>query len=396
MKKNIQINLFNTLYNIDEDAYLLLENYLESMKRYFSRQEGGAEIADDIEHRVAELLWARKESGMETVSNDVIREIIAQIGNPEEIAPENDTTDNNSGKGTSATEDWKTAFGKAADGAQKTAQAAYEKVRSNTQGKKLYRDPNDKVLGGVCSGLAMYFGGDVVLWRVILAALFILEGFGLILYIILWIVVPQAITPEDRLRMKGSPVTPDTLNAQILNDQHISPTDNNGAGCLKTLFIIMAILICIPIIMGIFISIFGCIAGLGGGFIGGFFGLIESILSVIFHLTDSIIGNTGAYVCDWQIGCHTTKFSTPLFLSGIAMLVIALILIIYCIAHAVRSHSKPLGWGARILIGITIAVCLMLGGYNIHRSHNTTGYNWHWGPLHISTESNVIRDAAFQ
>ena len=88
MKKNIQINLYGTLYNIDEDAYQLLENYLESMKRYFSRQEGGAEIADDIEHRVAELLWARKEKGMEAVSNDIIREIIAQIGNPEEIAPE--------------------------------------------------------------------------------------------------------------------------------------------------------------------------------------------------------------------------------------------------------------------------------------------------------------------
>ena len=62
MKKNISINLFGTLYNIDEDAYNLLENYLQSMQRYFGRQEGGAEIADDIEHRVAELLWKKKES----------------------------------------------------------------------------------------------------------------------------------------------------------------------------------------------------------------------------------------------------------------------------------------------------------------------------------------------
>ena len=61
MKKNISINLFGTLYNIDEDAYNLLENYLQSMQRYFGRQEGGAEIADDIEHRVAELLWKKKE-----------------------------------------------------------------------------------------------------------------------------------------------------------------------------------------------------------------------------------------------------------------------------------------------------------------------------------------------
>ena len=57
MKKNISINIFGTIYAIDEDAYQLLENYLQSMKSYFQRQEGGEEIADDIEHRVAELLW---------------------------------------------------------------------------------------------------------------------------------------------------------------------------------------------------------------------------------------------------------------------------------------------------------------------------------------------------
>ena len=63
MKKNIQINIFGTIYAIDEDAYQLLNNYLEGMKQYFCRQEGGDEIADDIEHRVAELLWQYKEQG---------------------------------------------------------------------------------------------------------------------------------------------------------------------------------------------------------------------------------------------------------------------------------------------------------------------------------------------
>ena len=63
MKKNISINLFGTLYAIDEDAYTLLERYLNSMKSYFARQEGGEEIADDIEHRVAELLWQQKQQG---------------------------------------------------------------------------------------------------------------------------------------------------------------------------------------------------------------------------------------------------------------------------------------------------------------------------------------------
>ena len=63
MKKNITINLFGTLYNIDEDACELLERYLDNIKRYFKNREGGEDISDDIEHRVAELLWERKQAG---------------------------------------------------------------------------------------------------------------------------------------------------------------------------------------------------------------------------------------------------------------------------------------------------------------------------------------------
>ena len=85
MKKNIQINLFGTLYNIDDDAYNLLEQYIDSMRRYFSNQDGGEEIADDIEHRVAELLWQKKQQGMEAVDIDSVKEIISQIGNPQDI-----------------------------------------------------------------------------------------------------------------------------------------------------------------------------------------------------------------------------------------------------------------------------------------------------------------------
>ena len=83
MKKNITINLFGTLYNIDEDAYQLLDNYLQSMKRYFGSKDGGEEIADDIEHRVAELLWEKKEQGIDAISIEIIKEIIGKIGNAE-------------------------------------------------------------------------------------------------------------------------------------------------------------------------------------------------------------------------------------------------------------------------------------------------------------------------
>ena len=75
MKKNITINIFGTVYSIDEDAYVLLNNYLEGMKNYFSNQDDCNEVADDIEHRVAELLWEKKENGMEAVDIATVKEI---------------------------------------------------------------------------------------------------------------------------------------------------------------------------------------------------------------------------------------------------------------------------------------------------------------------------------
>ena len=85
MKKNININLFGTLYAIDEDACELLEDYLNNMKSYFAKREGGDEIADDIEHRVAEHLWALKEQGMNAIDLETVKRIIGSIGNPDEV-----------------------------------------------------------------------------------------------------------------------------------------------------------------------------------------------------------------------------------------------------------------------------------------------------------------------
>ena len=85
MKKNITINLFGQLYNIDEDAYELLNNYEESLRHHFSKQEDGAEIFNDIEARIAELLSEQKAKGVEAISIEHVQDIIKRIGAPEEI-----------------------------------------------------------------------------------------------------------------------------------------------------------------------------------------------------------------------------------------------------------------------------------------------------------------------
>lgn len=300
MKKNIQINLFGTLYNIDDDAYQLLENYLESMKSYFSQQDGGEEIADDIEHRVAELLWQHKQYGMEAVNIETVKEIIAQIGNPQEIDDATETDGETvydeveeaqgTGDGSSAAE-------------EKEGKASFmDDVKKNVTKRRFYRNPSDKMIGGVCSGLAQYVGkGDVTLWRLAFVVLpflldTILAYFGAITrfmhisssglwffpsgfwmlpaaYVILCIIVPEARTAEDRLRMKGEEVTPENINAQVISDttnnvaaQPKQPT-SSGGGCLKALFVMILLFFALPFIfitiMILIVIIFSVFAMIG-------------------------------------------------------------------------------------------------------------------------------------
>lgn len=287
MKKNITINLFGTLYNIDEDAYQLLESYLQSMKRYFGHKEGGDEIANDIEHRVAELLWEKKEQGMEAVNLDVIKEIINTIGNAEEIGgmENEESSDSKVASSEEGTEE------QTADQAYADDGTVWQRIRRYFRYRYLYRDPNNCLLGGVCSGIAHYLGfGDPVLWRLLMVLLFFVQGSGLITYIILWLIIPMARTPEDKLRMKGIKPSPDSINQQILQEHTNSENDNSGnrhsasSGCLK---VILGLILLPPLLLLLFaltviLGAFGCIgsiaADLGGNFWSIFLGINGALL----------------------------------------------------------------------------------------------------------------------
>jgi len=235
MKKNISINLFGTLYNIDEDAYQLLERYLESMKEHFRKQEGGEEIADDIEHRVAELLWAKKtEEGMEAVNIETVKEIMEKIGNPAQIDDQGDWEETSSRPGSSESN----AFNENSQQHDYQYTSTWDSIKGKMKNRRLFRDGSDKVLGGVCSGLSQYLGiSDPIFLRLLLVLLFLFKGFGLILYLVLWLVIPEAITPADRLRMRGLDDTPENLNQELLYGQKTAP--HNGSGCLKVLFFLL-------------------------------------------------------------------------------------------------------------------------------------------------------------
>ena len=265
MKKNISINLFGTLYNIDEDAYNMLENYLDSMKRYFSRQESGEEVADDIEHRVAELLWQRREAGMNAINIETVREIIDTIGNAEQIAGESGTGENSTastgqqdmGNGNSFKEDLNQFVKETEKFAGNTYDRGYNYVRS----RKYYRSVDDKILGGVCSGTAAYFNiSDPLPIRLgAIIATILLIGLPLpIIYIVMWLAVPAAITPEDRLRQQGREVTPENITLQVKEDSQkaLMPQGETHKGCLIaliiTIFIVFALVFVGPFIKILF------------------------------------------------------------------------------------------------------------------------------------------------
>lgn len=398
MKKNITINLFGSLYCIDEDAYALLQKYTDSMKSYFARQEGGEEIADDIEHRVAELMWQKKEEGNEAIDIDMIKEIIAKIGNPAEIDGKEEVAEESTKHSGSA---GNTSF---TTGSNNTENTTDSKSGNSTQNKwnlndrHLYRNPKDKKLGGVCSGLALFFNGgkdtginDATFWRLGFlgtAALLlfyvpwwmpdVLQLCVPIIYIILWIIMPEAKTPEDMLRMKGENVTPENINAEILRESatsHQSETQahasyqqqqNNNSGCLKILFGGCLTVMLIPFLFVLFMLFIALVTvvGIGGNLIGN---LLDS---TPLEGLPALLG--------------TAK--VPMLI-GIISVIVVLVVIIWLIVRWLRGSDKKMSTTSIVccILGIVMGLgCAIVGllssaghlAKNAHIYINTTSTDW--------------------
>ena len=290
MKTSININLFGTLYAIDEDAHQLLQQYLASMKSYFSRQEGGDEISDDIEHRVAELFWELKQNGCESISIEQVKSIIQEIGNPEELGEQQSGNESRStdgrqqttNDGQQSTDDTQRFSQKVED----TAREAGSKARVWLSKRRYYRDPQDKLVGGVLSGLAHYFGGgDPIVWRLLFALLTFFSGFfpAILIYILIWLCAPEARTAEERLRMQGKEVNPENIKSQVLSygeDPTIGQQNRSGClgsttGFLAVCFKILLVLLAIPglfviaiIVFALFVALLAVIGALFGAATG--------------------------------------------------------------------------------------------------------------------------------
>ena len=326
MKKNITVNFFGSLYAIDEDAYELLKSYMDSLHDYFGRREGGEEIVNDLEARIAELLEELKRSGVQAVEISHVEQIIRRLGNPEEMAAEG---------------------GEADGGGEEKAESPRPE---GTARKRLFRNPDDRMLGGVLSGVACYFGGDPLLWRLAMVAFFLLSGgTALLVYVVLWIVVPLARTPEEQLLMRGRPVTAGSLGEAVTaqarragqGGTRTEPAAPQGGtygffnGLLRVLtFVLKAFLYAcaVCLLLGMLLLLCATLFPL-------FFGLVFSPFHWVEHWGDG----------EWL---YTVSLSPAVGWTFVGALLVVLFVPAYCLLHKARrlgGRAPGMGYAQRVV-----------------------------------------------
>ena len=198
MKKIVNISLSGRGFNVDEDAYVALKNYLSVFKSKIAKELQWKEVMDDVERRISELFTEKLENGYKDVVNiNMVNEVIMQLGLPDGSEYNFNTAEESYGEaGTTDSQE----------------PNSYRQNRERAAKKVLYRNPDDTKIGGVCSGLALYIGVDTTLLRVIFLVLLILGSSGFWIYIIFWIVVPKAVTTLEKCQMYGLPVNAENLS----------------------------------------------------------------------------------------------------------------------------------------------------------------------------------------
>ncbi|MDP4207182.1 MAG: PspC domain-containing protein [Bacteroidota bacterium] len=274
MKKTVIVNISGIIFHIDEDAYVKLNLYIEALHRYFDTQSEGKEIVADIESRIAELFQPCINDAKQSVTIDDVEMVIATLGQPEDIAE-------------SATE----------EEAPEPQAPVQPKSGPLHKYRKLYRDTDHSVIGGVCSGIGAYFAIDPVIIRVIYllflaSALFTPIWFHhhgaitatlILSYVVLWIIMPEARTSAQKLEMRGEQVTVDNIGKSVKEDFRQKESDEmnsgyrlrnqvqKGVGMAGSAF--QAVFTVIRILLGIFLAGFSVV-------------LLVSLMAVLFNINN--------------------------------------------------------------------------------------------------------------
>ncbi len=190
MTQTISINLGGLLFHIDDEAYKMLKTYLQAIEKQFYDEKEKKGIMQDIEARLSELFAERINRQKDLIRVDDVNAIISIMGEPHDFVDDDDN-------------------------AQKKTDNDYNRGRAS---KRMYRDPDDRVLGGVCSGLGAYFNTDPWIFRVLFIVFGVLFFAGIIIYFILWIAIPEATTSAQKLEMRGEPINVENIKNTVKNE----------------------------------------------------------------------------------------------------------------------------------------------------------------------------------
>jgi phage shock protein PspC (stress-responsive transcriptional regulator) len=174
MKITVSINLGGYSFDIDEDAYSELKRYLKNLEFHFADEESSSEILSDIEARMAEILRTKLTGYKQVITMADVAEVISIMGNPEDIS----------------------------DNEGPSRKEKFSKPGTH----RMYRDPDKRIIGGVCSGMGAYWDIEPWIIRIIFFALAMGGGLGILIYLILYVVLPEARTTAQKIEMKGDPV----------------------------------------------------------------------------------------------------------------------------------------------------------------------------------------------
>lgn len=248
MEKIISITIGKIVFNVEEDAYEKLSSYLGSIKAHFKKDNEREEILEDIEISIAEKLLARQKNKDMAVTVKDVETIIKKMGKVEDFG--NDEVDEE--------------------------EAESDKSSDEKSLRRLYRNPDDKMIAGVCSGIAAYFGLDPVIVRLVFLVSIFFGGVGVVAYVILWIITPEAVTTGQKLEMHGTSVTLHQIEKSIKNGidkikkKDFKVTDQFEKGFNKVFSIVgkivMVVLAFVRVVAGIALTV----SGISGVFILSF------------------------------------------------------------------------------------------------------------------------------
>ena len=347
MNKTVSISLAGFSFMIEEQAYEKLNNYLQALRNSLEKDEAD-EVMYDIEIRIAEIFRENLDK-REVVNSDDVEKVIAQLGTPEAIEGQ---SEENAG--------------------QETSQ---EKTR-----KELFRDMKRGKIAGVCAGLAQYFGMDISLMRIIWILVFIFTvGFvSVVAYVILWMVLPEAETASDFLKMQGKPINFDSLKeagqrVSSFYNENKSEITKTGAGIWKVVRIVLG---CIMAILAVkfLISLFLSLLVLLGGWDFQFLGMYEDLdeFNFIFDLNDE------------------TRY---VFMAIVTIVILIPTIVFMALSTKLFSpKTKIRYWG--FLVGFLTILLIILGvyfGLSVSKKQLIySGNNVQEERVSINTQSNVL------